>query len=101
MFHDAVTEANEALRLDRITPHADRKLPDTPAPPARRPDPQVESKRREDAGDAHAPTEATASARYAIRRQTRTSSTLMAWPEHRAAGAALAAQQNNFASFMA
>ena len=28
MFNDAVTEANEALRLDRITPHADRKLPD-------------------------------------------------------------------------
>jgi O-antigen ligase len=26
MFSDAVTEANEALRLDRITPHADRKL---------------------------------------------------------------------------
>jgi hypothetical protein len=27
MFSDAVNEANEALRLDRITPHADRKLP--------------------------------------------------------------------------
>ena len=28
MFGDAVSEANEALRLDRITPHADRKLPE-------------------------------------------------------------------------
>jgi hypothetical protein len=28
MFGDAVAEANEALRLDRITPHADRKLPE-------------------------------------------------------------------------
>ena len=28
MFSDAVREANEALRLDRITPHADRKLPE-------------------------------------------------------------------------
>jgi O-Antigen ligase len=28
MYADAVAEANEALRLDRITPHADRKLPD-------------------------------------------------------------------------
>jgi O-Antigen ligase len=27
-FDDAVSEANEALRLDRITPHADRKLPE-------------------------------------------------------------------------
>ncbi len=27
MFQDAVAEAGEALRLDRITPHADRKLP--------------------------------------------------------------------------
>jgi O-antigen ligase len=27
IFSDAVNEANEALRLDRITPHADRKLP--------------------------------------------------------------------------
>ena len=29
MYHDAVTEANEALRLDRITPHEDRKLPES------------------------------------------------------------------------
>jgi O-antigen ligase len=28
MFGDAVAEANEALRLDRITPHEDRKLPE-------------------------------------------------------------------------
>jgi O-Antigen ligase len=28
MYADAVAEANEALRLDRITPHLDRKLPD-------------------------------------------------------------------------
>ncbi len=28
MYHDAVAEANEALRLDRITPHEDRKLPE-------------------------------------------------------------------------
>jgi hypothetical protein len=27
MYQDAVTEATEALRLDRLTPHADRKLP--------------------------------------------------------------------------
>jgi O-antigen ligase len=29
MFQDAVTEAREALRLDDITPHADKKLVDT------------------------------------------------------------------------
>jgi O-antigen ligase len=29
MYRDAVTEAEEALRLDRITPHLDRKLPDS------------------------------------------------------------------------
>jgi hypothetical protein len=28
MYADSVSEANEALRLDRITPHEDRKLPD-------------------------------------------------------------------------
>jgi O-antigen ligase len=28
MFHDAVAEASEALRLDHITPHEDRKLPE-------------------------------------------------------------------------
>lgn len=28
MFRDAVNEAEEALRLDRITPHPDKKLPD-------------------------------------------------------------------------
>jgi O-antigen ligase len=28
MYRDAVTEANEALRLDRLTPHEDRKLPE-------------------------------------------------------------------------
>jgi hypothetical protein len=28
MFGDAASEAEEALRLDRITPHADRKLPE-------------------------------------------------------------------------
>jgi hypothetical protein len=28
MFNDAVTEANEALRLDRITPHPDKRLPE-------------------------------------------------------------------------
>jgi hypothetical protein len=28
MFSDAASEAEEALRLDRITPHADRKLPE-------------------------------------------------------------------------
>jgi len=28
MYRDAVTEAEEALRLDRITPHPDKKLPD-------------------------------------------------------------------------
>ncbi len=28
MYRDAVTEAEEALRLDRITPHLDKKLPD-------------------------------------------------------------------------
>jgi O-antigen ligase len=28
MFGDAVTEAKEALRLDALTPHADKKLPD-------------------------------------------------------------------------
>jgi hypothetical protein len=27
MFQDAVSEANEALRLDGMTPHPDRKLP--------------------------------------------------------------------------
>ena len=27
MYRDAVSEANEALRLDKITPHRDRKLP--------------------------------------------------------------------------
>ena len=29
MYQDAVDEANEALRLDRLTPHRDRKLPET------------------------------------------------------------------------
>ena len=29
MYKDAVTEATEALRLDRITPHHDKKLPQT------------------------------------------------------------------------
>jgi hypothetical protein len=29
MYRDAVTEAEEALRLDRITPHLDKKLPDS------------------------------------------------------------------------
>ena len=28
MYQDAVDEATEALRLDRITPHRDKKLPD-------------------------------------------------------------------------
>jgi O-antigen ligase len=28
MFRDAVSEAEEALRLDRVTPHLDKKLPD-------------------------------------------------------------------------
>jgi hypothetical protein len=28
MYQDAVTEATEALRLDQLTPHPDRKLPD-------------------------------------------------------------------------
>jgi hypothetical protein len=28
MMPDAVSEAKEALRLDALTPHADRKLPD-------------------------------------------------------------------------
>jgi tetratricopeptide (TPR) repeat protein len=28
MYQDAVTEASEALRLDQLTPHLDRKLPD-------------------------------------------------------------------------
>ena len=28
MFQDSVTEAEEALRLDGITPHLDKKLPD-------------------------------------------------------------------------
>jgi len=29
LFRDAVDEANEALRLDALTPHADKKLPET------------------------------------------------------------------------
>ena len=29
MYQDAVDEAQEALRLDGITPHPDKKLPDT------------------------------------------------------------------------
>jgi hypothetical protein len=28
MYQDAVDEANEALRLDRLTPHLDKKLPE-------------------------------------------------------------------------
>ncbi len=29
MFKDAATEGEEALRLDRLNPHADKKLPET------------------------------------------------------------------------
>jgi hypothetical protein len=29
MFHDAMTEAEESLRLDALTPHLDKKLPDS------------------------------------------------------------------------
>ena len=29
MYQDAAVEAKEALRLDRLTPHRDRKLPET------------------------------------------------------------------------
>jgi hypothetical protein len=29
MFHDAMTEAEEAIRLDALMPHPDKKLPDT------------------------------------------------------------------------
>ena len=48
MYQDAVDEATEALRLDRLTPHRDKKLPEAGSRTSRGPDPDVEGKCRQE-----------------------------------------------------
>ena len=49
MYQDAVDEATEALRLDRLTPHLDKKATREGSQTSRGPDPDMEGKCRQDA----------------------------------------------------
>ena len=55
MFQDAVSEANEALRLDRMTPHAGQEAARGFASPSGGADSEVESQCRQDAGERQTP----------------------------------------------